>query len=317
MPTTVNNQNPLSIYDYAARAARGAITAYASSKLTTMCLNTLLTISNAKWDSVSARTAGNFTFMASSALITGWLAYKSAMRVVKEARGIFLEMEMIPLLNDPSKNEGILFLQANADWSGDATCLTRSSFKLLKTLSSQYSLFRERVGSVEDINAAIDKFNQTGNSLKAVIIVGHGTHSKINLSRMLFFNNLTASSAETLNFEALRDSKIILMSCYGGVLANDIQAIAGPSIKLEGSSTICGPRCVGIKDIDTLSFSFFSPITNKETTIRTSFEDPPSCCRSIFTNAAAKVHSILLSITPILVAMLCDNAARRGLQDEF
>src|SRR5262245_58888487 len=131
MTSNVNNMSALTIYDFATRATRGAITAYLASNLTKICLNTMQTLPDIKWSNDLSRNFSNVAIISSYALVTGWLAYKCAMRVIKEARGILLEMEMMPLLNDISKNDSILFLQAKADWSGDATCLTRTSFKLL------------------------------------------------------------------------------------------------------------------------------------------------------------------------------------------
>lgn len=250
----------LNPYDLVTRIGRGLATTALAGTCAKICLNSLLALPS------QIHGFDSFVGVAATAVLTGAVAYKCATRVIKEIKAPLHEKEIPQLLEDHSKDEAVLFLQAKRDWSGDITCQTRSTMKMLKELSSRYSLFKERVGSVQEINQAIDKLNKTGKKIKMVVIVGHGSSSGVVLGSF-GDTDLNSNTVGQINFKAIEGSKLVMLSCYGGIFAKTIQKAAGSTIEIQGASSMLGPRCVKIEDLEAPMFSFSSPFFSVDTTI--------------------------------------------------
>lgn len=269
MVSSLNRQygvfDVLTPYDLVTRIGRGLATIALAERCAKICLNSLfaLPLQIHRFDSFARVTA--------TAVLTGAVAYKCVTRVIKEIKAPFHEKEIPQLLEDRSKNEAVLFLQAKRDWSGDTTCQTRSTMKMLKELASRYSLFKERVGSVQEINQAIDKLKKTGKKIKMVAIVGHGFSFGVALGSFLSCD-LNSNTISQIDFKAIEGSKLLLLSCYGGIFAKTIQKAAGSTIEVQGASSMLGPRCVKIEDLEALRFSFVSPFFPGDTTIHMNHE---------------------------------------------
>lgn len=255
----------LTTYDLVTRAGRGLVTTAIAGTCVKICLNSLLALP------AQMHEMDSFAKIVVTAVLTGAVAYKCVTRIIKEIKAPLHEKEISQLLEDLSKDEAVLILQAKRDWSGDITCQTRSTMKILKELSSRYSLFKERVGSAQEINQAIDKVNKTGKKIKMVVVVAHGSPSGIMLGSFIG-TDLNSNTVAQLNFKAIEGSKLVLLSCYGGVFAKTIQKAAGSTIEIEGASSMLGPRCFKIKDLEVPMFSFTSPFFPGDTTVHMNHE---------------------------------------------
>lgn len=194
------------------------------------------------------------------------IAQKLYGRIFKEGRGLYHEYSHKQLLNDPSKDEVALIIRAKRDWSGDTTCLTRSSMDLLNRLSERYSLVMERAGSPEEINQAIDSVLKSGKKVSLLTVAAHHAPEVIALGSFLGEDPVEVLSK--IDFNKLdEEASCLFLSCgfgeappYAPSSAEIAQYFAGPKRAVFATKALAGPRAIKITNLTPFQAKFSNPL---------------------------------------------------------
>ncbi len=132
---------------------------------------------------------------------------------------------------DQSKKDVVLVCNAKSDWTGAANNLTAQNLKILKKLAETHSITFAKIGTIVDINDAIEQIHQQGRKIKTLWLLAHGNPHLIHIGKEIIIGNDFAHTlfdtilnfffdrkcVSKIHFEKLDSyANIVLSSCSVG-----------------------------------------------------------------------------------------------------